>query len=426
MPRLFWKFFIIVWLAMTLTTMLGVSIAWLNSPNFPRNFHLERERRIIAALLVERLQHQLGNDPTARLNNILPEFPDVLLETIPALTMAECAAGPDPRAILVPYNNQCYRVVMPPRPPWSFSNNWQFLLPWLTAVFAGLFSAFALGKYLITPVERLRKGLRALAEGHFDIRIHDAMAHRNDEIAILTKDFDISASRLQELHESRQRLFHDISHELRSPLSRLQAVTGILRKNPGRLPGLLDRMDREIERLDGLVDEVLTLARLSAVNESGVEKQIVDVLDLVDNIVQDAAFEASDKGVSLAFKRDGQFVTAINGELIYRAIENVIRNAIKYTANNTTVEVIATISTNHLSLCITDKGPGVPESDLESIFRPFTSSGATGPSSGYGLGLAIAKTALQRHGGDVVAANVAQGGLAVTISLSQLPGREQP
>ncbi|MBB4953707.1 signal transduction histidine kinase [Agrobacterium vitis] len=419
MPRLFWKFFIIVWLAMTLTTMLGVSIAWLNTPQFPGAMQFERNRKLIVALLTERLSHQDGLQSEDVLKNALPEVPDAKLDLIPATTGSGCGAGTDLRTLIIPYADRCYRVILPPPPAWSLRHNWHFLLPWITAVVASLFSAFVLGKYLITPVNRLRKGLRALAEGHFDIRIHDAVQNRNDEIAVLTKDFDISASRLQELHDSRQRLFHDISHELRSPLSRLQAVIGILRKNPGRLPGLLDRMDREIERLDGLVGEVLTLARLSSTSENGDEKQVIDILDLVDNIVQDAAFEASDKGVTIAFTRNGQFVAAVNGELIYRAIENVIRNAVKYTANDTSVTVAADTRHNQLYIVVTDQGPGVPLQDLESIFRPFTSSGATGSSSGYGLGLAIAKTALKRHGGDVIAANGAEGGLTVTISLPQ-------
>jgi two-component system, OmpR family, sensor kinase len=420
MPRLFWKFFVIVWLAMTLTTLMGVSIARINSPQLPMTEQFEREKKVIAALLTERLQHQSGENIDDFLKNALPELPGAAVHIVVDKPMSDCLADATQAAIEIAYNGTCYHATLPLSLPWRLQGHWQILLPWITAVVAGLFSAFALGKYLITPVERLRKGLRALAEGHFDIRIHDALKNRHDEIAVLTKDFDISAARLQELHEGRQRLFHDISHELRSPLSRLQAVTGILRKNPSRLPGLLDRMDREIERLDGLVGEVLTLARLSSVSENGEEKQVVDILDLVDNIVQDAAFEAIDKNVKLNFERNGQFVTSINGELIYRAIENVIRNAVKYTAEGTTVQVGVSISTTQLNICVTDQGPGVPQSDLESIFHPFTSLGATGASSGYGLGLAIAKTAVQRHGGNVTATNAPDAGLAVTITIPKL------
>lgn len=424
MPRLFWKFFLIVWLTMTLTTLLAISIMHFSLLQNPRVRPFADIHQITAALLAERLKTGSQNDLIAFIKNTVPDLSDVTLEVTSDISPTKCSSDINPEMFAAVYNNQCYRLVVSQPEPWSLHNNWPHLFPWVTAIIASLFSAFALGKYLITPVARLRKGLRALAEGQFDIRIHDAVKNRKDEIAILTRDFDTSAARLQELHEGRQRLFHDISHELRSPLSRLQAVTGILRKNPSRLSSLLDRMDREIERLDRLVDEVLTLARLSSTGERNDDMQVIDILDLVDNIVQDAAFEASEKNVKIAFNRDGEFVATVNGELIYRAIENVIRNAVKYTAQGTCVEVNASVTPEELQIRISDHGPGVPQKDLESIFRPFTSSGASGPTSGYGLGLAITKTALQRHGGDVSALNKPDGGLNVTILLPKTAERE--
>jgi signal transduction histidine kinase len=424
MPRLFWKFFLIVWLTMTLTTLLAISIMHFSLLQNPRVRPFANVHQITAALLAERLKTGGPDDLLAFIKSKVPELTDVSLQITPEASPAQCSSSITPEIFAAVYNNQCYRIVVSRPEPWSLQNNWPHLFPWVTAIVASLFSAFALGKYLITPVARLRKGLRALAEGQFDIRIHDAVKNRRDEIAILTKDFDTSAARLQELHEGRQRLFHDISHELRSPLSRLQAVIGILRKNPSRLPSLLDRMDREIERLDGLVGEVLTLARLSSTGEKNDDMQVIDILDLVDNIVQDAAFEANEKNVKIAFNRDGEFVAMVNGELIYRAIENVIRNAVKYTAKGTCVEVKASVTPEELEVRISDQGPGVQQKDLESIFRPFTSSGASGTTSGYGLGLAITKTALQRHGGDVSATNKPEGGLSVTILLPKMAERE--
>lgn len=424
MPRLFWKFFLIVWLTMTLTTVLAISIMHFNSLQNPRTMPFADIHRVTAALLAEKLKNSSQDEAYAFIRKAVPNVADISLEVTSETSPAKCSPDMNPDMFAVVYDAHCYRLTLLKKQPWSLYDNWPHLFPWLTAIVASLFSAFALGKYLITPVARLRKGLRALAEGRFDIRIHDSVKNRRDEIAILTKDFDISAARLQELHEGRQRLFHDISHELRSPLSRLQAVIGILRKNPGRLPSLLDRMDREIERLDRLVGEVLTLARLSSKGEKNDDMQVIDILDLVDNIVQDAAFEASGKDVTLTFKRDGEFVATVNGELIYRAIENVIRNAVKYTAKGTSVDVDASVTPEQLRIRVSDHGPGVPQKDLESIFRPFTSSGASGTTSGYGLGLAITKTALQRHGGDVVAVNKPEGGLNVTILLPKTAERE--
>ena len=416
MPRLFWRFFFIVWLTITLTTMMGISLPMLGGQLPPHIRMANIQNRLIAAQMADMLQRQ-GLVQTQAFIDHLPRDSDVLP---PQLVLAAdqqlpCTEASYPGRIVMSVDGKCYTLGIGER---KLRDNWPFLLPWLTGFVASLFSAYLLTKYLLTPMERLRHGLKALAEGHFSVRIHDQLKNRKDEIGVLTQHFDISALRLQELHEGRERLFHDVSHELRSPLSRLQAVTGILRKNPGRLPDLLDRMDHEIERLDRLVGEILALARLSSKTDEETPLQIIDLLDILDDIVQDATFEAQEKAVTIEFSRSGTFVAAVNGELVYRAIENVLRNAIKYTGAGTTVRIKTKVGLDGLTLCIADEGPGVREEDLESIFRPFMSSGSTGSSSstsGYGLGLAIAKTAVERHGGRVFAVNIVPHGLKVTM-----------
>ncbi|MCM2441218.1 HAMP domain-containing protein [Agrobacterium vitis] len=416
MPRLFWRFFVIVWLTITLTTMLGISLPRFNGQLPPHMRIAEVQNEIIAAQIAEMLQRVGPQETQAFIHSITPTGDEghFQLQAVPAAAPQTCAKDQFPGSIAISYANQCYTLTIDES---SISNDWPLVLPWLIGLVASLFSAYLLTKYLLTPIERLRHGLKMLAEGHFSIRIHDPVKNRKDEIGILTQHFDISAMRLQELHESRERLFHDISHELRSPLSRLQAVTGILRKNPVRLPGLLDRMDHEIERLDRLVGEILTMARLSSKTDEENQLLVIDILDILDEIVQDATFEAQEKAVSIDFQRSGSFVAAVNGELIYRAIENVLRNAIKYTGEATVIRISATVSPNGLTLTFTDEGPGVKEDDLESIFRPFISSGSSGSASGYGLGLAIAKTAVERHGGKVFAGNVKPKGLRITMIL---------
>ncbi|GGE07759.1 hypothetical protein GCM10008012_58370 [Rhizobium anhuiense] len=243
------------------------------------------------------------------------------------------------------------------------------------------------------------------------------MAGRKDEVTALAHDFDSTAARLQELQEAQQRLFHDVSHELRSPLSRLQAAVGVLRQTPAKLGGMLDRMDREVERLDMLVGEVLTLARLTAGSSSSLKTQSLDVIDLLNEILGDAAFEAQARGVSITTSVDGVFLAEVEGELIYRALENVVRNAVKYTAEHSRIAVSCASTAERLTILVVDQGPGVRRDELERIFQPFSRGNDAAPRGGYGLGLAITRQAIERHGGRVYASLPAAGGLAITLEI---------
>jgi signal transduction histidine kinase len=290
-------------------------------------------------------------------------------------------------------------------------------MPWLAMLVSSTISAAALARYLIRPVVHLRDGLSALAQGRFDIRIGDKMAGRRDEVTALAHDFDASAARLQELQDAQQRLFHDVSHELRSPLSRLQAVVGVLRQSPAKLDAMLDRMDREVERLDALVGEVLTLARLTTTANLRLKTQNLDVIDLLNEVLSDAVFEAESRKISITPNVDGCFLADVDGELIYRAFENVIRNAVKYTFAQSKISVHCETSLYLLKVCVSDHGPGVKRAELERIFQPFARGSDAEPKGGYGLGLAIARQAVEHHGGRVYASLPDAGGLAVTLEL---------
>ncbi|MCM2293237.1 HAMP domain-containing histidine kinase [Allorhizobium sp. BGMRC 0089] len=420
MPRLFWKFFLITWLTMTLSTVVGVTAITVARKIAPPEGEMEKSWKTIRLLLSDTLQ----KEGPAAVQSLLTRIDNTAERTGPShitLESFETNCSVISRShdqSLIQYGNACYRITTLSYSVFKKRYIYIHFMPWITAIIAGLCSAYVLTRYLLTPVLTLRKGLRALAAGQFDVRIHDTLQKRNDEIALLTQDFDLTAGRLQQLQQSRQRLFHDISHELRSPLSRLQAVTGILQKHPQRLPDLLDRIEREIIRLDRLVGEILTLARLST-NEDhqATQWQTLDLIDLLDDIVQDAAFEGHGKDVVIAYQRQGHFVSLVNGELIYRAIENVIRNAVKYTRPGSTVRIETMVRPHSLEIAVSDEGDGVAAADLEAIFNPFTYSGNSTSSSGYGLGLAITKSAVERHGGTVRAENRATGGLTVTLTL---------
>ena len=191
----------------------------------------------------------------------------------------------------------------------------------------------------------------------------------------------------------------------------------MLRKSPARLEDMLARMEVEIGRLDELVEEILTLARLSASDGRGLSRQKLDVIDLVTEIVEDACFEGAARRVRVIYQGADSFIADVNGELIYRAIENVIRNAVKFSSLGGSVVVSSSIDGDRLKLDICDNGPGVREDELDSIFRVFTRASDNLSVAGHGLGLAIARQAVERHGGVVTAESNANGGLRVTIAV---------
>lgn len=287
------------------------------------------------------------------------------------------------------------------------------------AVVGFLFSLF-LAWYLSRPLQHLRWGFDAVAQGRFDTRIMPRMGRQRDEIVDLARDFDKMAARLQALVDARQRLLHDISHELRSPLTRLQVAIGLAKQNPQKTDQMLERIDHEAERLDAMVEELLTLARL----ESGPEtlpRERVDLIELLGAIAEDAAFEAQAAGKSVDFSATGRFVADVSGELLYRAFENVIRNAVKFTRPGTCVTVEARIRGSgeggDLDILVTDHGPGVPVDMLDRIFEPFLRVDVGVGVTGFGLGLAISRRAIESHGGRIRADLAGDGGLLMRITL---------
>ncbi|GLR62215.1 HAMP domain-containing sensor histidine kinase [Rhizobium indigoferae] len=422
MPRLFWKFFATIWL--TLATTLTVIIVIVNlfqipPPGRDREY---QERAIILKLTANVLTRD-GEDAAARF--IRTSEYTVPLGLTLSKTMESPACGDEGRAETksILKDGICYRISVAPEANFllNIADNLALLVPWLSIFVSSTVAAAALARYLIRPVVHLRDGLSALAHGRFDFRIGNQMAGRKDEVTALAHDFDSTAARLQELQDAQQRLFHDVSHELRSPLSRLQAAVGVLRQSPAKLGAMLDRMDREVERLDALVGEVLTLARLTAGSGLPLKTQTLDVIELLNEILGDSAFEAQARQVSITTSVEGTFRAEVEGELIYRALENVVRNAVKYTAEHSHISVTCEATTDRLKICVTDQGPGVRRDELERIFQPFSRGKEAVPRGGYGLGLAITRQAIERHGGRVHASLPDAGGLAVTLELPRKP-----
>ena len=286
------------------------------------------------------------------------------------------------------------------------------LLPLCALLSSLLFSAL-LARSLVRPIQILRDGLHQVAEGDFQIEVSAQMGARRDELGELGRDADRMARQLGQLMSSQKRLLNDISHDLRSPLARLQVAIGLARQKPERMQEMLDRLEYEAGRLDNMIGEVLTLARL----ESGVPYTQGDYLDLVallQSLVEDARFESSGHSISLELDHLHEVVLPCHGELLWRAFDNLLRNALQHTPAGACVTLALSADDNGCRIQIQDTGPGVPPELLGEIFEPFHHADDT---RGHGLGLAIAKRAIEAHGGTIAAENAPQGGLLITVTL---------
>jgi two-component system OmpR family sensor kinase len=284
----------------------------------------------------------------------------------------------------------------------------------------GVIFASALALYLSRPIKALRTGLDAFAAGNLRVRLGDMIGKRRDEISDLARDFDGMADKVEHLINTREQLLNDVSHELRTPLTRLRLAIALARQRPEKTAAALDRVESEAKRLDEMVDELLTLSRM----ESGAAdlQGHFDLLELMQKLIADARFEsgsAAQVKFEAFFDADVPANNSIhnsilgNAELIRRAIENVVRNAIRFSPDHGTISISLTQAANQASILIEDEGPGVSDEALTTLFEPFVKGG----SDGFGLGLAIARRAVLAHGGSIYAENRKPAGLRVTIRL---------
>ncbi len=298
----------------------------------------------------------------------------------------------------------------------------------LIAIISSGLVCYILARYLTSPIVRLRSATQKLASGDLTARAGMPGSRRHDEMAELMRDFDRMAERLENLVNAQSRLLTDISHELRSPLARLNVALELARQRSGSEAGsALDRIDREASRLNELIQKLLTIARLETANES-IEKVPVHLEQIIHEIAKDAAFEAQTRRCEVEATVVDDCVVVGSPSLLHSAIENVVRNAVRYTQEGTSVQVrleqgIGVENDNlrgpEAIVRVTDSGPGVPEEALDKLFRPFYRiDDARGrQTGGVGLGLAITDRAVRLHGGTIRVSNRPQGGLMVEIRL---------
>lgn len=336
-------------------------------------------------------------------------------------------------SVLVIAPPQGPRHLFPRRPPHD-----EVLLLVLIGV-GGIF-CYGLARHLTSPVTRLRHAVAKLASGDLSARVENARGMSGDELVALGHEFNRMAERIETLVASHRQLLRDVSHELRSPLARIRVAVGLAQQHqqehlaPGAEPvveggestdRLLGRIEREAERLEALIAQILTLSRLETRSAGTTDIERFDLAELVEGVAEDARFEAAAKRIEVHL--DAVESVFVDGEasVLRSAIENVVRNAVRVSAGGSAVEVAlarepgpgADPARAHAVVRVLDRGPGVPELELETIFEPFTRSEKSRDrkSGGVGLGLAIARRAIESHGGSIRARPRAGGGLVVEM-----------
>lgn len=290
----------------------------------------------------------------------------------------------------------------------------------LATVISGLI-CYLLSLYLTKPLRTLGLAAKSIATGKLNTRVGHFRGHNKDEIAELSNDFDRMAEQLETLITSKERLLQDISHELRSPLARLNIAIELGKNKTRQLADPeFNRMALESSRLNELIGEILEFARLEK-STTDLDIKKVNLNGLLSDIVKDANYEFEKESVHIEMQEVAPCELFIDKRLIRRAIENIVRNASHYSPKDKLVVISTHLSENNnqILIDIKDKGPGVPEDQLETIFNPFyrVDTSRTKKTGGYGLGLAIAARAVALHHGTIAAINNPDGGLMVQITL---------
>lgn len=376
MGRLFWKFFVFIWLGQMAAVLGTGALFWVERQQF---------------------QERMANGEKLPPEVFGPAFRD---RPPPPFERGEPHEYPRP----------------PPPGGWPPGGPRLPLLPMLAGLLASLLCAAGLAWYIAKPIRHLRQAFDAAAKGDLEVRVSPSMGGRRDELADLGHDFDRMTEHLQVLMAGQKRLLHDVSHEMRSPLARLQAAIGLARQQPARMADSLQRIEREGERMNLLVGELLTLSRLEAGVTGALEN--VDMGELLAGIVEDARFEGAAQQIDIVYAPGEMAEIRANPELLHRAVENVVRNALRFSAAGGAIYIAAgRVDGEHFKISIGDDGPGVPDSQLENIFKPFFRGDAQNTAGGYGLGLAIAQRVIAAVNGKIQAKNKGSGGLLVEIDL---------
>lgn len=454
MQRLFWRIFGVLWIVMVL---LLVVFAWVGTANFETEkipglgiTRLQAALDDLLASTTRELRHE-GEEATRQWLRSAADFGPAQVyvfssdgsellgrEVSPGVRKAatqvlasvrEAAPGGDTysterlRARAVQTRSHgAYAMVaaregsfiarlLSRRPTWFWQNI-------IVAMAASAALSLLLAWYVADPLQRIRASTHRFAEGDLDARVGRIRFGRSAEVVALATEFDSMAERIKTLVESHRRLVRDVSHELRSPLARQRVALELARDgDPTQIQGSLDRIEREADRLEAMLAQSLELSRLETASDTLVDDIALDAL--LEDVILNADYEGAPRGRKVALTERAHLQLVGSHVALYSAFENVIRNALAYTADGSTVSVRLLREGDSAQVIVRDHGPGVAADELARIFEPFyrTDSARTRSSGGTGLGLAIAQRAIKRHRGTITARNAEDGGLEVTIKL---------
>jgi two-component system sensor histidine kinase CpxA len=284
------------------------------------------------------------------------------------------------------------------------------------AILVAALTSLLLARYISSPIVRLQRASRSLAAGVLETRVGSPSNRRSDEVGTLARDFDAMAERLQALMTDKETLLRDVSHELRSPLARIRMALALAQRGSSEAaqPGL-NRIEKEAERLDDLIGQILTLARLRTQAEPG--REPLQLEELIAEVVEDARFEHPEAQLEFEVGNPVEILADKRG--LKSAVENVVRNALTYAGAEGPIEIHVARTGGNVEIKVSDSGPGVSDEDLTRIFEPLyrADESRDHKTAGQGIGLAITSRVMELHGGEVSAKNRAGGGLEITLSL---------
>ncbi|HWG77650.1 MAG TPA: ATP-binding protein [Steroidobacteraceae bacterium] len=451
MRNLYVRIFLSFWTAMVLVLTLTVAVTlWLSGQRMQRlqarQDELAREASMVLTSqgvpgLRNWLQREIPLQPAHDRLYVLDQHGvDILGRLVPEFLLAQVGHRPQPQRVsqptraigdlafgdlrllsqLVSPTNETYALSLVHR--FNLFGVFGFTETPIVALLATLLAAtcvcFLLARYLSDPVRHLRAATRSIAAGDLRVRVSSLIGRRHDELALLAYDFDAMAERLRNLIDSQRQLLRDVSHELRSPLARLQIALGLARRPHANLDQELDRIEQEAQRLDELIGEILSLSRLEDPARELIAEP-VDLEELLEALADNARVEAEPRFVRVDLAVPSALSVAGDRELLFRALENVVRNALSHAPNGSTVELSARAEGGQVIIRVSDQGPGVPPDLLERIFEPFFRVGKARDrdTGGHGIGLAITSRVVGLHAGTVRARNLPAGGLQVEIVL---------
>ncbi|GGC08880.1 hypothetical protein GCM10011352_39060 [Marinobacterium zhoushanense] len=422
--KLFWKIFLVIWLvsaAGTGITVLGVLTVAEKRQSLEL---LEARARAQASLMLDRLSRgeldehrRFHDDDRHDRRRPLPLWiVDVESGEVVVGVNERPPEGPRTLRFELEDGGKRLQLVVPaPREGFYLNRLIGFLLS-MQAVLVLLVSALAsllLSWLIVRPINQLRRHARELyLHQNLSSRAHTRLSRRSDEIGELSREFNQMAGYVEETLTAQQRLLQDVSHELRAPLARLQVAAGLAEQKLGEGDATAERINRECEQLDGLIAEILSLSRLE---QAPVEGEAFAVSRLFDDIRQDLQYTQPERVLETPIEPQDLHL-AINGDLLRRALDNLMRNALKYTPVETPLTLSALrLADRTIEIRLRDRGAGVPEALLARLTEPFVR--AHQGADGYGLGLSISKRAIERLGGELQLRNHPESGLECVIRL---------